>query len=204
MELAKSEPAHFENHKYAVLNGILPKELLEVMHRYALFNLTLDGYFDYDQESSSLGRYADAFGEAMLIQLQPVLEQVTKKTLLPTYSFLRFYSSESTLHKHVDRNACEISATLTVGHNADATWPIFLEVGGRPLPVYLDIGDILIYRGMDLPHWRERLSKGSWLQLFIHYVDANGPYTDQHYDARGKVGPNLWWSTGSQPELQTA
>jgi hypothetical protein len=63
--------------------------------------------------------------------------------------------------------------------------------------VELSPGDLVIYRGCDLAHWRETFSikEDAWhVQGFFHYVDANGPYASYKYDGRDTVGelkPNL-------------
>ena len=62
-------------------------------------------------------------------------------------------------------------------------------MGGKPS--VQDAGDLVIYRGCDVNHWREKLqhSENSWhLQGFFHYVDANGPYAEYMYDRRPMIG----------------
>jgi hypothetical protein len=128
----------------------------------------------------------------MMPKVQERIEARIGRRLLPTYSYARIYTTESILTRHVDRGACEISATMTVGYrNADGLWPIMVESDGQDIAVPLDVGDALIYRGMELPHWREPLPRGIWCQLFFHFVDAEGEMTDLRYDGRGRLGP-VW------------
>jgi len=50
---------------------------------------------------------------------------------------------------------------------------------------------MLIYRGYDLTHWREKFNppEDSWhVQGFFHYVDVNGPYADYKNDGRDTIG----------------
>jgi hypothetical protein len=50
-------------------------------------------------------------------------------------------------------------------------------------------GDILIYRGDKLEHWRERFKGNTCVQVFLHYNDLNGPYKDSlKYDSRPFLG----------------
>jgi hypothetical protein len=55
-------------------------------------------------------------------------------------------------------------------------------------------GDLAIYRGCDLDHWREKFiydkqDESVWqVQGFFHYVDANGPYAKSKYDNRETIG----------------
>jgi hypothetical protein len=69
----------------------------------------------------------------------------------------------------------------------DLNWPIFMK-GNK---VTLMPGDLVIYRGCELEHWREPLIHPSdvWhVQGFFHYVDANGPYSEFKYDKRSSIG----------------
>jgi hypothetical protein len=57
----------------------------------------------------------------------------------------------------------------------------------------METGDLVIYRGCEVEHWREEFiaPEGSYhIQVFLHYVDANGPYADYKYDRRPSIGFN--------------
>jgi hypothetical protein len=90
----------------------------------------------------------------------------------------------------VDRPSCEISATLCLNVNYDVNnyvWPIYID----GVKVELNPGDLVIYRGCDIPHWRTPLAlpEKVWhIQGFFHYVDADGPYVDWKFDQRPMVG----------------
>jgi PKHD-type hydroxylase len=59
------------------------------------------------------------------------------------------------------------------------------EVGKR---VDINLGDLLMYRGEELVHWRPAF-KGKWqCQVFFHFVDANGPHAAQKFDGRPQLG----------------
>ncbi|MGH8083770.1 MAG: DUF6817 domain-containing protein [Lysobacter sp.] len=194
--LATAEPNPqvdtFEEKGYATFKGLMSRDLLDIAFRYYLSYVGTPGYYDVPDDTRALNRYIDALGEAMMPRVQASIEKRIGRRLLPTYSFARIYTTASTLTKHVDRGACEISATMTVGYkNVDALWPVMVESEGEDVPVALDVGDALIYKGMDLPHWREPLPQGIWCQLFFHFVDADGEMTEHRFDGRGRLGP-VW------------
>jgi hypothetical protein len=55
--------------------------------------------------------------------------------------------------------------------------------------VDMQVGDAVLYRGMEVEHWREKYTEGQWqAQVFLHYVDADGPHADQKYDGRTSLG----------------
>lgn len=187
-----SSAAEFATRGYTVARNVFDREMMNTALRYYLSYVPVQGYYTVSGRERALDRYVDALGEAMLPQVQARIERDTGLKLLPTYSFARIYTIESRLHKHVDRGACEISATMTVGfRNVAELWPIHIESEGRELAVELDIGDALIYRGMELPHWRQPLPTGLWCQLFFHFVDEHGAMAAHRFDRRNRLGP-VW------------
>lgn len=140
--------------------------------------------------------------DSLLEQLLPHMELATGKKLLPTYAYARLYQPGEVLKPHRDRPACEISATLTLGFSGDP-WPIFMadpttEDNGEPIlaehdqtwyiknkaSITMKPGDAVAYKGCEKVHWREGFT-GDWAaQVFLHYVDANGPHTSHIFDGR--------------------
>jgi hypothetical protein len=53
----------------------------------------------------------------------------------------------------------------------------------------MKVGDAVLYRGCDKWHWREPYKEGKWqAQVFLHYVDQNGPHAEWKYDERESLG----------------
>jgi hypothetical protein len=183
----------FEDNKYVQLKSVLTNELINIATTYAL----LDERNDYALEEggepqihNSHSKYSDTLMESFLLYLKPILEENTGLSLLPTYSYFRVYKPGADLKKHIDRPACEISTTVSLGFDykgADSKYPIF--VGGKECT--MDPGDLVIYRGCEVEHWREvfEAPEDSFhVQFFCHYVDANGPYTEWENDKRPFIG----------------
>lgn len=179
----------FDSHGYTVVPGVFAAGQMDLFKTYALLQQHAPNYYSYEKMTDSIGRYADAFGETLLLAAQPAIEKASGRELLPCYSFLRVYRQGSMLAKHLDRPSCEISASLTVGFEAPAPWPLGIESDGSARLVNLAPGDLLVYKGAERPHWRERFAGRYWVQLFLHYVDARGPYTAYKFDGRGYIGP---------------
>jgi predicted 2-oxoglutarate/Fe(II)-dependent dioxygenase YbiX len=56
----------------------------------------------------------------------------------------------------------------------------------------MGVGDAALYRGMDKVHWREPYKEGKWqAQVFLHYVDADGPHAEWKFDKRKKLSHHL-------------
>jgi len=181
----------FEKNGYCIVRNAISNELRDFVTQYALFDEMQDFSPDNVQVQNAHSKYADPSMEVMLLLLHSLMEENTGLKLYPTYSYYRVYRPGQDLKKHVDRPSCEISATLCFNYSYDDTkymWPIYMA-GNK---VELNAGDLVIYRGCDLTHWRETFDvedKDAWhVQGFFHYVDVNGPNADWKFDKRNIVG----------------
>lgn len=131
---------------------------------------------------NSFSAYALPKTEELLESLTKTIENMLGKELYPTYSYCRIYYTGATMPPHTDRNACEISMSLCVGGE---TWPLWFKDHG---PVMLEPGSAVVYPGPLLEHWREEYKGVGCTQVFLHWVDANGPFADWRYDRRPAIG----------------
>ena len=78
---------------------------------------------------------------------------------------------------------------ILVGQEPDEPWPLFLrDHDNNVFGARLQPGDALLYRGIELAHWREAYPGERMAQVFLHYVDRNGPNADQKFDGRAGLG----------------
>ena len=157
-----------------------------------------------EQVPNTYSHYADMAMETLLLAVQPKMEKITGLKLNPTYSYARIYKRGDVLHRHKDRFSCEISTTMNLGGDE---WPIFLEakknVGipddknyfaktdNKGTEVILKPGDMLVYKGMILEHWREVFLGENCAQVFLHYNDVNskiGDAKENIFDNRPHLG----------------
>lgn len=143
------------------------------------------GTFKDAQVPNVFSVYGDPAMETLLLMAHPLLEDKTKIKLHPCYSYARIYEKGSDLKKHLDRPSCEISCTVNMGGDM---WPIYLKNGKKKIKVELKRGDLLIYKGTILKHWREKFEGNECTQVFLHYVDANGKYKEHAIDKRRSFG----------------
>jgi len=179
----------FEQVRYRVVPGAIAPATARQLTDQAL-TLARDAQaFIPEPHFAASGRYADEHGERLLLQLQPLVESVVGRSLHPCYSFLRLYRTGALLPPHLDRPSCEYSTTLTLGFDADAAWPIWVGNAAAHQSVALEPGDMLVYKGAQVMHWRELFAGRWWLQLFLHYVAADGDYARFKFDGRERIGP---------------
>jgi len=155
---------------------------LDFVTRYMLWRESVeippDGQSTWEdaQSPGMFAVYKDANMSFLHATLQPRMEEITGLSLLPTYTYARVYRPGAILNPHRDRPACEVSGTLLVGANYSPTWPLFID-GAE---VVQEPGEMAVYRGCEVEHWREPMEgppDAYHVQLFVHYVDADGPYT---------------------------
>jgi|TARA_R100000030_G_scaffold3449_1_gene2544 hypothetical protein len=173
--------------KYKKIKKFLTKKEVELLTIYSIIKHRANS----DSFDTPLGLsnnldtmyYGDAVMESVMLGKQNVIEKETGLKLLPTYAFWRMYTYAANLPKHRDRSACEISVTVMLG--SDGTeWPISMN----GVKVNLKPGDAVVYLGCEVKHGREDF-KGDWQsQLFMHYVDKNGKYTEWEGDKRSIYG----------------
>ena len=114
------------------------------------------------------------------------------RELLPSFSFWRIYLQGNVLNRHKDRNACEVSATISLMPTVDdeSIWPIDVtDLYGRSHSIKLPLGSGLLYQGTEVDHWREPLNIAEHYQMFLHYVAADGPFATLVHDEGKAVVP---------------
>ena len=180
----------FDKNGYVHLKGFLNldncKELTQELNKYIEREETTKD----PQCPLSESVHGTVTFDQLLVDLLPHFEKACSKRLYPTYSYARLYKPGEELKNHRDRPACEISATLTLGWSGKQ-WAIYMgdhEDKSNASEIWMDVGDAVLYRGMEKWHWREKF-EGEWqAQVFLHYVDADGPHADQKYDGRTSLG----------------
>ena len=204
--------------KYQVIKGALSYELANFIFNYFLLkrdavkwmyqnNITYDtglhGTWTDEQVPNTYSHYADNVMETLLVKMLPVMAKETGLNLVPTYSYARIYKKGDILRRHKDRPSCEISTTLNLGGDP---WPIFIDGTGadsvideyksiikpnapKGTKVLLDVGDMLVYSGCELEHWREPLEGDVCAQVFLHYNHVDGPFAEKNrFDKRPMLG----------------
>ena len=209
----------FKKNKYQVIRGAISKELADIAYTYLQISAEADhwmltnevtheknplvGNFKDQQVPGSYAKYADRLMETLLVKTIPVMKAKTGLDLIPTYSYTRLYRTGNILNRHKDRPSCEISTTINLGGEL---WPIFIDPTGSnnvvneyqgimkpnaPKGVRIDLkpGDMIIYSGCELEHWREPFQGKLCGQVFLHYNHANGPFAKSNlYDKRPMLG----------------
>ena len=177
--------AVFESNGYVVVKQFISKLMCDYIDENIKL-LEAASSFDYGdtQVEKAFSAASPTITETLLDVVTPILSHQINCELYPTYSYLRIYMNGAVLEKHTDRNSCEVSATIPLSYDSPAIWPLFLETSERGIRVELEPGDALIYKGIELPHWREPFAGERQVQVFLHYVRKDGEYSDFRFDKR--------------------
>ena len=208
----------FKKNKYVVMKKVISREVADFAFAYFLNKRKvarflfdqkyISPFTDYwgvwndDQIPNTYSHYADIVMETLLQKVQPLMEKYTGLKLSPTYSYARIYKKGDVLARHKDRFSCEISTTLNLGGEQ---WPIYLEPSGREgqagIKVDLEPGDMLIYSGCDLEHWREEFTGKNCAQVFLHYNKKGSKQAKENeFDKRPFIGLPSWYKGFTLPK----
>jgi len=208
----------FEENGYLIIKNFLDKNLCTLLYHhiqnealrlgYLMENFEhkdynegindhIHGKFDDAQAMNDFSKYGDPIFDSILDLKTQEMSELTGMDLVPNYSYHRLYTTGTELKRHKDRASCEISTTICIGYNSDYNWPMFVgpkdgERSTKGTAINLEPGDMIIYRGCDIEHWREPFKGINHAQLFMHYNRKDGPYeynevTDK-YDGRPILG----------------
>ena len=158
------------------------------------------------QVPNTFSKYGDPVLDTLLMKLLPVMRKLTGLNLIPCYSYVRLYKMGDELVRHLDRESCETSYTLLLGGDP---WEIFLDPTGKSgvkkaidphtvilkknpnkgRAVLLKPGDMLVYGGRAIEHWREPFKGEIHAAAFGHYNDQDGPEGRKRlFDGRPLLG----------------
>jgi hypothetical protein len=214
----------FKDNKYSVIKGAISEDLANFCYDYFMMKRQVArtlfdtkyisqfteyfGVWNDPQVPDTYSHYSDIVMETLLVKLLPIMEETTGLELNTNYSYARIYKKGDVLHRHKDRFSCEISTTMHLGGGC---WPIYLEPdasqGGvdqktgsykasesKGVKVLLEPGDMLVYRGNELEHWREELPFDDCGQVFLHYNNkATKGSEDNKFDKRAHLGLPSWF-----------
>jgi hypothetical protein len=203
----------FKKNRYTVIRQAISKDLAIfvanyfsmkkqvydtcIQARYISPYEVLLGYYEGQNEQipNTYSCYSDIAMETLLLKCQPVIEKATGLKLYPAYTYARIYKKGDELKRHKDRFSCEISTTMNLSGD---DWPIYLEPSGKEgmkgIKVDLKPGDMLVYYGCELEHWREKFKGEECIQVFLHYNNRKTPGAkDNMFDKRIHLGLPFWF-----------
>jgi hypothetical protein len=172
-------------YQYLIMKCQVSKTLFKT--GYIAPHETAHGIWNDHQSDNTFSIYGDIAMEVLLTNIKKQVEKISKIKLYETYSYSRLYKKGDILKKHKDRFSCEISTTLNLG---GYLWSFFIETKNKnKVKINLKPGDMLIYKGNLLFHWRDKLKGKQCGQVFLHYNNIKTKGAKQNkYDGRFHLG----------------
>ena len=203
----------FKKNKYVVIKQAISKDLAAFIANYFLmkkqvydtcrqarfispYEVLLGEYEGADgQIPHTYSHYSDIAMETLMLKCQAMMEKTTGLKLTPAYTFARIYKHGDILKRHKDRFSCEISTTMNL---AGDPWSIYLEPSGKEglkgIKVDLKPGDMLVYSGCELEHWRNKFKGKEHIQVFLHYNNKKTPGAKENmFDKRPHLALPAWF-----------
>jgi hypothetical protein len=176
----------FKENKYCLVEEALDDNLRKSVASYLMIKKGTEQNYGDSQVPGTFSKYGDMVIDDLLVKMLPLVEESTGLELFPTYSYFRIYKNGDELKPHKDRESCEVSVSLCIDYNYDdsnGSWPLYIEENGFSMGP----GDMIVYRGTELNHSRKRFVSDEdayHIQVFLHYVDRNGQFSEWQYDKR--------------------
>lgn len=172
-----------------------------------------------DSLQKSMGGHSFPPAVAMHRYLWEKLKGVIDLDLKETYAYSRKYERGAYLKAHTDRPSCEVSVTMCLDYKSDdgSPWKIWVQPDRCYLDesrdqeniynitqakshkqrkedgavcVSLEVGDILLYQGPNIPHWRDYFVGDYTYHMFLHFYNTGGGIKDLP-NARVDVKPGM-------------
>ena len=162
---------------FAVVPGFAGAALLDALRRYYAA-LVAEGFAKFGGEHGEPHRWVlhnDPAARTLHSPLTPLVSRLAGEPLKPSFTYLIKYLEGATLERHRDREQCAVTAVLQVDFDpapAGATpWPLIFVTPDGPKDVLLACGDLIVFRGTAIEHYREPLTCGrSSTNLAFCYV----------------------------------
>ena len=150
-----------------------------------------------DTDKSVYSIYGDIAIDTAMLKVKPQVDKLIGEQTWPTYSYARIYPYKSIVAPHKDREECEISCSMYLG---GTKWDMFVEGKDGPERIDLNAGDMVVYAGTELTHWRETFlgvdsdgNPGECTQVSFHYQRANNQNFNA-FDGRNQIGLPISYS----------
>lgn len=187
----------FETEKYELIKNAVSQETCKVLAEAFRINRDVIKYIfpnesheDTLVKSNAFSWYSPIFFESLSTTIiKPAVENIVGEELWPTYSYARIYYNGAKMPRHVDRSASEYSVTMCVSVDQNHKWNIGVKtIHGENIYIDQSPGDIVIYKGNELEHWRDSYTGTEQINAFFFYVRKNGNRAELKYDTRPHLG----------------
>lgn len=200
----------FKKNNYFVIKNCFLKDIIQIITGYTLLKrsvyktfiekkyitpLSVDwGTYDDGYINDVYSSYADILTETIIQIIKPKIEKIIKEKIFPIYSYYRIYTKNNTLPKQPNAKQFYISSLLHIGKDNFSTT---LNTNNKEKIIYLNNGDLLIYKGEEIDQKQKVLEDNISIQIYFHYTNNK----DLIWDAKPHPGLPEWFSKNLQGSI---
>lgn len=174
--LVEEARPRFAEHRYCELPGLLHPAHVAALTRYyeALMECGSKWKLGDEQVPLRHGWHNEFVSRYFHHQLTKIVSRAAGEPVRTSYTYLSAYHPGAVLKPHVDRKQCIFTLSVMIERPpAPGTerWPLWFQTHKGNVSVTQAGGDGVLFRGCELPHWRERPPGGqASATLIFHYV----------------------------------
>lgn len=152
-----------------------------------------------DSQSNRFKAHNDFMTRILHYEALPLIEHLTKKELVPTYTYLSCYIRDCELPAHTDRSDCEYTVSYIIDKPDGINWNINVDMNKEPIKskgryrqyvnadhidnckkVDCGPGGLMMFNGIDHIHHREKLDGDFYYIILLHYRSKHSTYADTY------------------------
>ena len=177
---------NFSEYNPVVIKNLLNPDLLKNIQNYIHKNISKDLFTFRDHQSKRYISRDEILTRILHYECLPLAEHVTQQKLRPSYTYMSAYIEDAVLGAHTDNPDCVYTLSFVVYKSPeDLYYPIFVDKtkqkekykGIYPftpdkntcVEIDCNVGDAMIFSGIDHIHFREKLD-GRYYTILLHYV----------------------------------
>src|ERR1019366_8112023 len=165
----------FEQRRYCELPSLIHKAHVAALGRYYRELIDLGNWAAGDEQVRQRhGQHNETMSRYFHHQLADFVSRVAGEPVKPAYAYVSAYREGAILKPHVDRKQCVFTLSLWIDEGSERSteaWPLWFETHNGKVAITQKPGDAVLFRGCELPHWRDRPLPGSVsTTLLFHYV----------------------------------
>jgi hypothetical protein len=151
---------------FAVIPGAVRDRPLAALQEYYAA-IVAEGFARYGGEGGEPHRWVlhnDPAARRLQSSFTALVSSVAGERLKPSFAYLLTYLEGASLDAHRDREQCAVTAVLQVDFDprpsGASPWPLHFRRDGRVDSAHLAIGDLIVFRGADVEHYRDTFTCG--------------------------------------------
>jgi Sulfotransferase family len=174
--LARSGRSQFAGQRFCVLPSLMHPDHAAALAQYYDALIASGAWaFGDAQVAQRHGWHNEPVARYFHHQLTGFVGRVAGEPVRPSYCYVSAYrGGEASLRPHVDRKQCVFTVSLWIRDRASAgpePWPLWFHAPAGIVSVTQSAADAVLFRGCELPHWRDPPPPGGASTILIfHYV----------------------------------